>query len=33
MLVHYAFRKEFENQSVLMTGLTNVHIILVKVAE
>ena len=33
MLVHSAFQKEFENQSVLMTGLTNVHIILVKVAE
>ena len=33
MLVHYAFQKEFENQSVLMTGLTKVHIILDKVAE
>ena len=33
MLLHYAFQKKFENESVLMTGLTNVHINLVKVAE
>ena len=33
MLVHYAFQKEFENESVLKTGLTNVHTILVKIAE